>query len=172
MSKVSFAQLVEYCAAQRLPYQAHEADGVVIMALPGAQGTYVVSFRLIEERDVVLVRASSLLTVPPERRAVLAQAACHVNSRILLGAFGLDLTNGTLGLDLPLPYDGVGLSPVQVERCLAAIGWTLDTHLPTLQRLCWTQETVEEALGLPVTSPLRGLLDTLPSPDEPLSESA
>jgi hypothetical protein len=172
MSEISFNELVAYCVAQGLPHQVREADEAVVMALPGRQGTHVVQFRRIEERTVVLARAGCLLTAPPERRAVIAQAVAHLNTQILLGAFCLDLTNGAVALDLPLLYTGVGLSSAQVERCLSVIGWTLDTHLPTLQRLCWTQDTVEEALGLPLASPLRQMLDALPASDHSLSEPA
>jgi hypothetical protein len=172
VSDVTFAQVVSHCGALGLPHQVHEGDNLVLVGMPGQQGTYLVGFRLWEERAALVARAGRVLTVPSERRAALAQAACHINARILLGAFCLDLEEGALSLELAVPYDGVGLSAAQVERCLAAIGWTLDTYLPTLQRLCWTPETAEEALGLAGVSPLQAMLDALPGSEPPLPQSA
>ncbi len=172
MAEVTFAQLVELIDSLGVPHQEHESDQVVVAALPGRQGGHLVLVRLLADREVVSLRAGGLAEVSADRRPAVGQAAGHVNARILLGAFSLDLTDGELVFDLPIPYGGVGIGAEQLGRCLASIAWTLDTFLPRLLRLAWTDEAVEDVLELPVPSPTRDMLRAIGQPDGPETRSA
>lgn len=155
--EVSLARLTEQCAALGLPH--NEAGAAALLSvLPNRHGPRPLLLVLEEERRVVCFDLPALLVAPPERRAVVAAVAMHLNYGLLLGGFRLDLRDGELAFGLRVPYREVGFSRSQFEHCVSAIGWTLDRDLPLLLRAGWGHEEAEEILEIRLPSPLAGLL--------------
>src|SRR5947209_6127799 len=134
----TLASASAYLEEHRVLHRVDEEQASVTATLFLNQGAYRLVLVADHPEDVQLI-LPFLLTVPAERRSVVAQVAAHVNSAIRLGSFCLDLRDGELRLDLPLPIDGA-LPPALLERGLGAIAWTLDTYMPALQRACWSDE--------------------------------
>ena len=78
----------------------------------------------------------------------MGAALGHINYITVLGKFSMDLRDGELAFECNLPYHGVGMSVEQLAAMAGITGSMLSEYIPLLQRLCWTDETAEGALGL------------------------
>src|SRR5438552_3327920 len=95
MKRMSIYELACYFASENLMHQIQrfEEEDVLLAALPGVHGTHLVSLRLDHDHELLVMRASNLLTLSTERRSVVAEALLHINNTLAMGAFTLDLTD-------------------------------------------------------------------------------
>ena len=135
-----------------LHHSTHER-GYIMSGFRGRSGV----FRFIvdqEETDAgsgfLLFIAAEYLEVPPDSPSVdeMAKVLLHINRKILLGAFAMDLRDGEVSFGITVPLDGEEISAHVVERCVSALAVTIDGHWPVLNRVLWGGCSAEEALGL------------------------
>lgn len=147
-NEVTLEQLAGYCDALDVLHRIREERQAVQATLSLRSGTYTVWMQPLTDRSVVHIFARGLLWVSPDRRGTIAQALTYINYNIVMGKFGMDIRDGEVTLEMPVLHLGVEFNCDMVQRCMAYIANILEDHMNTLQRLCWTEETVEEAFGL------------------------
>ncbi len=161
MTEVTLEQIAGYCTELGLMNKINAERRLVETIIPTNHRTYHAYLKVDAPRDVMQVRIWGVVIAPPERRAVMARVVAHVNYNLLLKGFVFDWADGEVAYDLPVPFRGTGISAVQLDQCLQAAVWTLNTHTPTLFRAAWGSASAEELLGLPMPDPADALTRAL-----------
>lgn len=153
-------QIVKCLAQGHIPLTVHE-DGIDAVLLT-QEGNFRFRISLNAEPMALILRAPFLMKVPPERRGVVAQAAMHMNQRMLAGGFYLDNADGELGFDLSVPCGGTDLSDEQILTCVGILGGAVVQLTPALRLLATTTGTLEDVFDLkPQAASVREELEEL-----------
>jgi hypothetical protein len=145
---LTMAQLLDYCSSAGLLHIAVDAEDAVYTVIPSSAGVRILLLKLDAAHQVLLIHAGNLLKVSPQRRPTVAMAAAHINSKVLLGAFYLDLKDGELAYDLPIPCFDTTFSKNTLLHCIKIVVNTLEQYMDALQRLCDGLEQVDEVIEL------------------------
>lgn len=151
--EISVEDVAAYCTELGLLNRITPEQASVQVALTLRSGSYMVWLQPQLGRSILGLFIRNVLVAGAERRAAVAQAICHINYQILMGKFTMDLRDGEVTFELPILYLGGAVTAATIDRCFQLIASSLDAHMPTLQRVCFSEEAVEDVFGLTLPPP-------------------
>lgn len=159
---VTLAQLEAYCQEFGLMTQVRAEQQLLLVLVPVPGQPRLGYLELDAERRIVTLRLPSLLDVAEARQGEAARLIAHINYLIVLGRLSMDIRDGEVMWEVPLPYSSAGLDQEMLLRAFAATAQILGEYLPTLARVTQSDCSAADILGSQPSVPsLQQVLDQL-----------
>ena len=102
--------------------------------------------QIVDDADCAHFLFKIPLSVPKRRRSEMALALARANQDLLLGNFGLDLSDGELTYKVVASIDGACLSPGQMRHCMGAGLYSIGKYVPAFHLVVYENMSAEEAI--------------------------
>jgi len=125
------------------PTQPH-----LVMGYGGKNGNYSCVLQVHMEYPLIVFHSYVQCCVPEEKRVVMAEFLTRANSRLSLGNFELDFSDGVIRYKTSLHIGDGLLTTEMLSAMLGANVGTIDHYLPGIMSVLWNDVSAEDAVGL------------------------
>jgi len=120
----------------------------LLMGYGGKNGIYVCELKTHTEYPQIIFHSYVQCRVPEEKRVVMAEFLTRANSRLSLGNFELDFSDGVIRYKTSLHIGDGLLTTDMLAAMLGANVGTSDRYLPGIMSVLWNDVSPEDAIGL------------------------
>jgi hypothetical protein len=143
-----FKILLRFLEYKEWIFKAHQDKLTVEIPYKAKNGTWNCYAELIPEREALVFYSVLPNPIPESKRTEVAEFITRANSRLLLGNFELDFTDGELGYKTSIDVEGGQLTFNMLNNLLYANVITLDIYLPGIMNVLYGNLSAQEAIDL------------------------
>ncbi|MEW6515923.1 MAG: YbjN domain-containing protein [candidate division FCPU426 bacterium] len=143
-----FKTLLRFLEYKEWIFKAHEDKLTVEIPYKAKNGSWNCYAELIPEREALVFYSMLSNPIPESKRAEVAEFITRANSRLLLGNFELDFSDGELGYKTSIDVEGGQLTFNMLNNMLYANVITLDIYLPGIMNVLYGNLSPQEAIDL------------------------
>jgi hypothetical protein len=143
-----YKTLLRFLEYKEWIFKSHEDKLTVEIPYKAKNGSWNCFAELIPERETLVFYSMLSNPIPESKRAEVAEFITRANSRLLLGNFELDFTDGELGYKTSVDVEGGQLTFNMLNNMLYANVITLDIYLPGIMNVLYGNLSPQEAIDL------------------------
>lgn len=115
--------------------------------IAGENGAWQIHVFALEETERALFHSVCPIFAPESKRAEIAEYITRANHGMYIGNFELDYSDGEVRYKTSVDVEGHELAPALIKQLLRANMAMMDTYLPGLMKVLYTDITAEQAIA-------------------------
>lgn len=143
-----FKTLLRFLEYKEWIFKTNEDKMTVEIPYKAKNGVWNCYAELIPDREALVFYSVLENPIPESKRAEVAEFITRANSRLLLGNFELDFSDGELGYKTSIDVEGGQLTFNMLNNMLYANVITLDIYLPGIMNVLYGNLSPQEAIDL------------------------
>lgn len=143
----TFEDLISLFEADNLKFMARPELGLAMANFnSGQEGPIQMLARVDDDRKVMGLSFRLPITVPDDKRSLMAEAVTRANFNLIVGSFEMDMDDGELKYKVTVPLDDAQLSLAQYRHCMRASLSTIRRYLPDFYRIVFGDALPEDVI--------------------------
>ncbi len=142
-----YQEMVKFFQEDEWPFYPVEGQPVLQTAFEGKNGKWACFARAREQQQQMVFYSICPVNVPENKLMAVAEFLTRANSRMILGNFELDFTDGEIRYKTSIDVEGDRLSFALIKRLVYANVTMMDEYFPGIMSVVYGEVEVQEAIA-------------------------
>jgi hypothetical protein len=142
-----FAKIVNFFTEVEWPFFVIEGQHTLRLNYRGNNGRFTCSAQYLEERNYVMFYSFSPVSVPEDKRLIVAEFLTRANYRLIFGNFEMDFTDGEVYYKTSLNVEGINLDSDRISHVVYTNVTMMDRYLPGILQIMYSNISAADAIA-------------------------